>query len=47
MATAADGGSVRGLPRGMSPPWAAAAGGGRSPRLIYTIETTKAAPAGF
>jgi hypothetical protein len=31
MATAADGGSVRGLPRGMSPPWTAAAGGGRSP----------------
>lgn len=26
MATAADGGSVRGLPRGMPPPWAAPAG---------------------
>lgn len=45
---AADGGSVRGLPRGMPPPRAATAGG-RAParRLIYTIETTKAAPAGF
>jgi hypothetical protein len=39
---------VRGLPRGMPPPWAATAGG-RAParRLIYTIETTKAVPAGF
>jgi hypothetical protein len=39
---------VRGLPRGMPPPWAATAGG-RAParRLIYTIETTKAASAGF
>lgn len=39
---------MRGLPRGMPPPWAATAGG-RAParRLIYTIETTKAASAGF
>lgn len=48
MATAADGGSVRGLPRGMSPPRAATAGVRAAARcLIYTIETTKAAPAGF
>lgn len=39
---------MRGLPRGMPPPWAATLGG-RAParRLIYTIETTKAAFSGF